>query len=65
MSEQNDQLAFTEASQRGDEASSTQQGPWILNWGLPHNAFWRVGVFRLVVLIGLLFYLLLTLSMLL
>jgi hypothetical membrane protein len=48
-----------------DEASPTQHGAWILNWSLPRNAFWQVGVFRLVVVIGLLFYLLLTLSMLL
>jgi hypothetical protein len=48
-----------------ENTKTAQQGPWILNWSLPHNAFWRVGVFRLVVLIGLLFYLLLTISMLL
>jgi hypothetical protein len=48
-----------------DEASPTQHGAWILNWSLPRNAFWQVGVFRIVVVIGLLFYLLLTLSMLL
>ena len=48
-----------------DEASPTQHGTWILNWSLPQNAFWQVGIFRMVVVIGLLFYLLLTLSMLL
>src|SRR5215471_11745610 len=48
-----------------DDAKSTQHGAWMLNWSLPHNAFWQVGVFRLVVVLGLLFYLLLTLSMLL
>jgi hypothetical protein len=48
-----------------DEASPTRHRPWILNWSLPRNAFWQVGVFRIVVVIGLLFYLLLTLSMLL
>jgi hypothetical membrane protein len=48
-----------------DDAKPTQRGAWILNWSLPHNAFWQVGVFRIVVLIGLLFYLLITLSMLL
>jgi hypothetical membrane protein len=48
-----------------DEAKPAQQRPWILNWSLPHNAFWRVGAFRLVVVIGLLFYLLITISMLL
>jgi hypothetical protein len=48
-----------------DDAKPTQRGAWILNWSLPHNAFWQVGVFRLVVVIGLLFYLLITISMLL
>ena len=48
-----------------DEAPPTRHGPWILNWSLPQNVFWQVGVFRMVVVIGLLFYLLLTLSMLL
>ena len=48
-----------------DEASPTQQGAWIMNWSLPQNAFWQVGVFRIVVVIGLLFYLLITISMLL
>jgi hypothetical protein len=48
-----------------DEASPTQHGSWMMNWSLPHNAFWQVGVFRIVVLIGLLFYLLITISMLL
>jgi hypothetical protein len=48
-----------------ENTKPAQQGPWILNWSLPPNAFWRVGVFRLIVLIGLLFYLLITLSMLL
>src|SRR4249920_2872742 len=44
-----------------EEASSpTQHRAGILNWSLPHNAFWQVGVFRIVVVIGLLFYLLLT-----
>src|SRR5690348_10153319 len=65
MAEQNDQVVFTTASKSEDKASPTQRGPWILNWSLPQNAFWRVGVFRIVVLIGLLFYLLITLSMLL
>ena len=65
MAENDEQLVFTAASESVDEAKPTRQGPWILTWSLPHNAFWQVGVFRLVVLIGLLFYLLLTLSMLL
>jgi hypothetical protein len=65
MAENDEQVVFTATSKSVDDAKSTQHGPWILNWGLPHNAFWQVGVFRIVVLIGLLFYLLLTLSMLL
>ncbi len=65
MAEKDDQVVFTATSQSVEEASATRQGPWILEWSLPRNAFWQVGVFRLVVLIGLLFYLLLTLSMLL
>jgi hypothetical protein len=65
MAEQNEQFVTTATNTSGDEASPIRHGPWILNWSLPHNAFWRVGVFRLVVVIGLLFYLLLTLSMLL
>ncbi len=65
MAENDEQLVFTAASKSVDEAKHTQHGIWILNWSLPQNAFWQVGVFRLVVLIGLLFYLLLTLSMLL
>jgi len=48
-----------------DDAKPTQHGAWIMNWNLPHNAFWQVGVFRIVVVIGLLFYLLITISMLL
>src|SRR5215831_3255349 len=65
MAEKNDQSVSAATSKSVDEASPTQHGPWILNWSLPHNAFWHVGVFRLVVVLGLLFYLLLTLSMLL
>ena len=65
MAEKDDQIVFTATNKSGGEASTTRQGPWILNWSLPHNAFWQVGVFRMVVVIGLLFYLLLTLSMLL
>jgi hypothetical protein len=65
MAEKDDQVVFTATSKSVDEASPTQHGPWILNWSLPHNAFWQVGVFRIVVVIGLFFYLLLTLSMLL
>jgi hypothetical protein len=48
-----------------DDAKSTQSGAWIINWSLPQNAFWQVGVFRIIVVIGLLFYVLITLSMLL
>jgi hypothetical protein len=48
-----------------DDAKPTQHGAWIMKWSLPQNAFWQVGVFRIVVVIGLLFYLLITLSMLL
>jgi hypothetical protein len=48
-----------------DDAKPTQDGAWIMNWSLPQNAFWQVGIFRIVVVIGLLFYLLITLSMLL
>lgn len=65
MAEKDDQIVFTATNKSGGEASTTRQGPWILNWSLPHTAFWQVGVFRMVVVIGLLFYLLLTLSMLL
>ena len=65
MEEKNDQFVFSATSKSVDEASPTQHGTWILKWSLPHNAFWQVGVFRLVVIIGLLFYLLITLSMLL
>ena len=65
MAEKDEQLVSTATSKSVDEAKPTQRGAWILNWSLPHTAFWQVGVFRLVVVIGLLFYLLLTLSMLL
>jgi hypothetical protein len=61
MAEKNDQFVSTTTSKSVDEASPTQQGAW----SLPHNAFWQVSVFRIVVLIGLLFYLLITISMLL
>ena len=65
MEEKNDQFVSTATDKSVDEVSPTRHGAWILNWSLPRNAFWQVGVFRMVVLIGLLFYLLLTLSMLL
>jgi hypothetical protein len=65
MEEKNDPFVSTATDKSVDEVSPTQHGAWILNWSLPRNAFWQVGVFRLVVVIGLLFYLLLTLSMLL
>jgi len=65
MADKNEQFVSSVTSRRVDEASPTQHGPWILRWSLPQNAFWQVGVFRIVVLIGLLFYLLITLSMLL
>ena len=65
MADQNDQLVSTATSKRMDDAKPAQHGAWILNWSLPRNAFWQVGVFRIVVLIGLLFYLLITISMLL
>jgi hypothetical protein len=65
MAEKNDPFVSTATSKSVDEAKPTRNGAWILNWSLPHNAFWQVGAFRLVVIIGLLFYLLLTLSMLL
>ncbi len=65
MTEKDNQFVSTATSQSVDEVSSTRQRDWILNWSLPHTAFWQVGVFRMVVLIGLLFYLLITLSMLL
>jgi hypothetical membrane protein len=65
MEEKNDQFVSTAMDKSVDEVSPTQHGARILNWSLPRNAFWQVGVFRLVVIIGLLFYLLLTISMLL
>jgi hypothetical protein len=65
MAEKDEQLVFTATSKSVDEASPTRHRLWILNWSLPHNAFWQVGVLRIVVVIGLLFYLLLTISMLL
>ena len=65
MEEKNDQFVSTTTDKSVDEVSPTQHGAWILNWSLPRNAFWQVGVFRLVVIIGFLFYLLLTISMLL
>ena len=64
MADKSDQFVSNTTSKSVDEASP-KHGPWILRWSLPQNAFWQVGVFRIVVLIGLLFYLLITLSMLL
>src|SRR2546428_13670822 len=65
MADKNDQFVFTATSKSVDDAKPTQHGAWIMKWSLPQNAFWQVGVFRIVVVIGLLFYLLITLSMLL
>ena len=61
MADHNDQFASAATSESAEDAKSARQGSWILNWSLPQNAFWQVGVFRVVVLIGLLFYLLITL----
>ena len=65
MADKNDQFVFTATSKSVDDAKHTQHGAWIMKWSLPQNAFWQVGVFRIVVVIGLLFYLLITISMLL
>jgi Protein of unknown function (DUF998) len=65
MADNNEQYLSAATYKSVDDAKPTQHGAWILNWSLPHNAFWQVGVFRIVVVIGLLFYLLITISMLL
>src|SRR5215472_4087008 len=65
MADTNDQFDFTATHKSMDDAKSTQHGAWIMNWSLPQNTFWQVGVFRIVVVLGLLFYLLITISMLL
>ncbi len=65
MADKDDQFVFPATSKNVDDAKPTQHGAWIMNWSLPHNAFWQVGVFRMVVVLGLLFYLLLTIAMLL
>src|SRR5574340_1170713 len=65
MANENDQLVSTTTSKSVNDAKPAKPGNRLLNWSLPQNAFWQVGAFRIVVLIGLLFYLLITLSMLL
>ncbi len=65
MAHENDRLVSTSVSKNVGDVKHSQRGNWFLNWRLPQNAFWQVGVFRIVVLIGLLFYLLITISMLL
>ena len=65
MADKNDQFVSAATYKSVNDAKPTQHGAWILNWSLPHNAFWQVGVFRIVLVIGLLFYLLITISMLL
>ncbi len=63
MANENDQLVSTTAAKSADGTKSAQISTWFLNWRLPKNAFWQVGVFRIVVLIELLFFLLITISM--
>ncbi len=65
MANENEQLVSTTTSKSVDDGKLAQFGNWILKWSLPQNAFWQIGVFRIVVLVGLLFYLLITISMLL
>ena len=47
MADKNDQFVFASTYKSVDDAKPTQHGAWIMNWSLPHNAFWQVGVFRL------------------
>ncbi len=63
MTNENDQYISTTTATSVDGTKPAQNSNWFLNWRLPKNAFWQVGVFRIVMLVALLFFLLITISM--